>query len=82
MDRRSVATHREEKAERTHHASPSNILEILLASATDALRLVQAEEAVVDLARDRVGRHEVVEEPLLAKPSDVSVEDGEGVLWE
>lgn len=42
---------------------------------------MKAEEAVVNLSRDRVGRHEVVEEPLLAKPANVGVEDREGVLW-
>lgn len=66
----------------THHTGPPRILEILLARAPDRLRLVQAEETVVDLARDGFGGHEVVEEPLLSQTRNIGIEDREGVLCE
>lgn len=68
------------KRRKAHHARPVRVLEVRFGRATDALRLVQAKEAVVNLARDRVGREEVVEEPLLAQLADVGVEDRERVL--
>ena len=46
----------------------------------DALRAVEGEEAVVDLAGDLFGAEEVEEKPLLPQTLEVGVEDGERVL--
>ena len=65
----------EERKGAAHHSRPSRVSEILLARPPDALRTVQAKEAVVDLPRDGLCRHEVVKEPLLAELANVCVED-------
>jgi len=61
----------------THQRLPSAILVLLpaLRGAAHALRLVQAEQTAVDLARDAVGAEQIVEEPLLAQARHAGVED-------
>ncbi|KAI3477917.1 hypothetical protein L1887_60224 [Cichorium endivia] len=59
------------------HGLPLGVdhLAVLLDGAADALRLVQAEQTPVHLARDRISAEQVVEEPLLAQLGDVCAED-------
>ena len=57
------------------HARPPAVFEILLRSPTDALRLVETEQTIVELSHDVLCRQEVIEHPLLAEGLHVCTED-------
>ena len=57
------------------HSTPLAILEVLVGRAPDALRPMQAEQAIVELPHDVLRAQEVVEQPLLAERPDVGAED-------
>ena len=57
-------------------------MKFLLCGATDALRLVKAKQAVVELTDNIFCRQEVIEHPLLPECLDVCSEDGRRVRAE
>ena len=71
-----------ENQNKTYHPCPLTILQILFCRSADALRLVEAEKAVVILPHNTFGRQEVVEEPLLSERLNVRTEDRERIWSE
>lgn len=62
-----------------YHTAPLSIFQVFVRRPADALGLVQAEQAVVELPDNVLRAEEVIESPLLPECTDVCAKDGCGV---
>ena len=67
---------------KTYHSDPITVIQVFLVRPTDALRFMQAEQTVVELANNIFSAQEIVKQPSLAESADVSSEDGRCVRSE
>ena len=65
-----------------YHPGPFSIEQILLIGTSNALRLVQTEQTIIELTHNILCRKEIVEHPLFPECADISPENGCGVWSE